>query len=148
MRLSLFLALGLVLCALPAAANSPMHGGGSPNHHFAVHHNRQFTLRPLPEVGGFFFPFGTRFGGFANNGFFGGRGFGDRGFGGGYWGGGYFGGTGYDLGGFVDPPAGPAREPTVIAMAPPPRPLGDDRATVETTASGVTIIRGPGSHHR
>jgi hypothetical protein len=42
----------------------------------------------------------------------------------------------------VIPP--PSSGPVRMAMS---RPVTEERPTVETTASGVTIIRGPGSHH-
>jgi hypothetical protein len=134
MRVSILLAIPLALCALPAAANGPMRTGGSPNHHFAVMHR----FPPLHEVvrlhGRVVFPRFSRWaGGYGN------------GFGGGY---GYYGLGGYDLGGYIDGAGASAPGQAVIAMAPPPRSPGDDRPTVETTTSGVTIIRGPGSHHR
>ena len=40
--------------------------------------------------------------------------------------------------------AAPTSAPVRMAMS---RPVTEERPTVETTASGVTIIRGPGSHH-
>jgi hypothetical protein len=40
--------------------------------------------------------------------------------------------------------AAPTSAPVRMAMS---RPAIEERPTVETTASGVTIIRGPGSHH-
>jgi len=40
-------------------------------------------------------------------------------------------------------PVAPAPPPAAAAAAVP----GDDRATVETTPEGVTIVRGPGSRH-
>lgn len=40
----------------------------------------------------------------------------------------------------------PVLIPLAASFAPPPPP-GDERPTVEATPQGVTIIRGPGSHH-
>jgi hypothetical protein len=127
----------LAVSALPAGANGTFRQGGSPNHPIgAVRHRDTIRLPPLHEILRFHrTPFG---GGFARNGFL------HRGFSGGAI---YYGGTAYDYGGFPTGD-GNAVPPQVIAMAPPPPPSGNDRATVETTASGVTIIRGPGSHRR
>jgi hypothetical protein len=147
--LAIPLALLLALPALPVAANSTTHADGSSNHHFAVRHNaerhvvRQFRLTLLPEL--------ARLHRFAVDnvgrpGFFGRRGlFGGNGFASGT----FYGGSGYDFGGFPYYPSAIDGQPQVFAMAAPPSPrIGDDRATMETTANGVTIIRGPGSHHR
>jgi hypothetical protein len=38
--------------------------------------------------------------------------------------------------------------PATTAPAPaPPRPAAEQRPSVETTAEGVVVVRGPGSHH-
>ena len=51
-------------------------------------------------------------------------------------------------GGYDVPPAGGAPSSTVVvAPPPPPRSEADERPTVEITASGVQIVRGPGTHH-
>jgi len=61
-------------------------------------------------------------------------------------------GDAFDTFGFDEPM--PAPIDTGVALASPlptlprpPRHPGDDRATVETTPFGVTVIRGPGSRH-
>jgi len=56
---------------------------------------------------------------------------------------------GDDLG-YEPPPAAPEVIVALPPAAPAPAPVTserDERATVETTPSGVTIVRGPGSHH-
>ena len=153
MRRSLpFLLAGLVaLLTQPALANQMVVHGSVPHHHhhhvFFHHHNRIFFASPVnPFFSPTFtlaspfiaqpLPFGTWAGG---------------------WGSGAFGG-GFGapvalggVGGFPDS-SGAAAEPRVIVVAAPfggapPRPPEAERPTVEQTASGVTIIRGVGSHH-
>ena len=56
------------------------------------------------------------------------------------------------VGAYEEPALAPAEEGVAPAgpLPPFPRPLrhpGDDRATIETTPFGVTVIRGPGSRH-
>jgi hypothetical protein len=68
----------------------------------------------------------------------------------GAFGGGFGGPVAFGEGGFPDVGAG--AEPRVIVVAapfgaPPARRAEEERATVEQTPSGVTIIRGPGSRH-
>ena len=163
MRRSLpFLLAGLVaLAATPAMANQMVVRGSVPHHHhFFFRHNHVFFHNgnqvAIFGQNPFFFsanpffsptftlsspfiaqplPFGTWAGG---------------------WGAGTFGG-GFGApvalgqgGGFGD--GGAAAEPRVIVVAapfasPPQRPPEYERPTVEQTASGVTIIRGVGSHH-
>jgi hypothetical protein len=36
---------------------------------------------------------------------------------------------------------------TTASALPPPRPAAEQRPSVETTAEGVVVVRGPGSHH-
>jgi hypothetical protein len=45
------------------------------------------------------------------------------------------------------PPVVVLSEPPTAAAPPPPLPELDQRPSVETTAEGVVIVRGPGSHH-
>jgi hypothetical protein len=45
------------------------------------------------------------------------------------------------------PPVVVLREAPPMAAPPPPMPELDQRPSVETTAEGVVIVRGPGSHH-
>ncbi|MGO8915105.1 MAG: hypothetical protein ACLQJR_04290 [Stellaceae bacterium] len=112
MRLSIALALLLILGAVPSTAveRSARHGAFPFARAHRMHHHQLQARRVWPS---FFGP-----------------GYGDWGdFGPGY-------------GDWADPPAG-------YALPPPPAPVGrerDERATVETTPQGVTIIRGPGLH--
>jgi len=151
MRRSLpFLLAGLVaLVAQPAMANQMVVRGSVPHHHHAFFHHRNNHIQFLsPTTAPFFFPptstftlaspfiaqplpFSTWPGGWGSGAFAGGFGYGALG----------------DVGGF---PAASA-EPRVIVVAMPaasatPRRPEDERPTVEQTASGVTIIRGPGAH--
>ena len=68
-----------------------------------------------------------------------------------FFGGGFF-GDAFDTLGFEEPMPAPVDTGVALAsplptMPRPPRHPGDDRATVETTPFGVTVIRGPGSRH-
>lgn len=153
MRSLLFVLAGLLaFLAQPAMANQMMVRGSVSHHHhvffrhnhvFFHHHNRiffasainPFAFSPTFTLASPFIaqplPFSTWPGG---------------------WGSGAFGGGWApvalgDVGGF---PAASA-EPRVIVVAMPaasatPRRPEDERPTVEQTASGVTIIRGPGAH--
>ena len=160
MRRSLpFLMAGLVaLAAAPAMANQMVVRGSVPHHHHFFFRHSHVFFRNSNQVALFgqnpFFPnsfsptftlaspfiaqplpFGTWAGG---------------------WGAGTFGG-GFGApvalgegGGFGD--GGAAVEPRVIVVAAPfagqpQRQAEYERPTVEQTASGVTIIRGVGSHH-
>jgi len=131
MRLTLPVALLLSLPALPAAANS-FHGHGSAgmaNHHFFFHH-QHFPFHGFHRQNPFW----------AWNG---------RGWNGGWgwgWGGPADWGWGWDWNNGA-PGAMTAAQPYAFPPPPPQRLAQDERPTVETTATGVTIIRGPGSHH-
>jgi hypothetical protein len=120
MRLPLLLALLLILPAFPAAAE---HNGsaGAPHVH-GFHHGHAFHFRGFRGS-----PFANGFGGW-----------------------GYFPDWDWGWGGDWAANGGNAVAPPAPAFLPPPRPAGyaaDTRPSVETTAQGVTIIRGPGSHH-
>jgi len=136
MRLSLPLAvLPLLLPALPAAATEA-HGGGhhasgmpfevfrGGHHAFHRHHPFHFHAMRHPFVGP-----------------------GDWGLGWGWGGGGGDGGWGWGepaAAGLAEPAPSPG-----LGMLPPPPPMrtADERPSVESTPQGVTIVRGPGSHH-
>jgi hypothetical protein len=55
-------------------------------------------------------------------------------------------GWGWDGGDWDGGPAGGAETMIVLAGAPPASPAAPAQATVETEA-GVTVVRGPGTHH-
>ena len=74
------------------------------------------------------------------------RGFGTRGTGDlGLLSGGFGWGGGFDTYGAPAIPSAP--QVVVLQQPPPPRPAAEAKMTVETTASGVEIVRGPGSRH-
>jgi|SRR5690348_2093022 len=57
-------------------------------------------------------------------------------------------------GGYYGSDIGPGTPPVImlsvppaVAAAPPQLPAVEQRPSVETTAAGVVIVRGPGSHH-
>jgi hypothetical protein len=138
MRL-LLLVLLLSLPALPAAAGQGVsfsHGAIVAPHFRGFPRGRSF-LRGSPFA-------------FRGHGF--GRGFGRYGYGGLGWGGwGYFPDWDWDWGGdWAAWNGGDGGAATAPAYPPPPPPMryaANPALSVETTPQGVTIIRGPGTHH-
>jgi hypothetical protein len=155
MRRSLpFLLAGLIaLVAQPALANQVVVRGSVPHHHrfFVRHHNHFFSATRLP----IFFssnpflttsPFVSTSHFLSANPFFDGGLFPTSSFGT------FSGGVPVALGGGGEFADGTAAEPRIIVIgspvgAQPPRRPEEERATVEETPSGVTIIRGVGARH-
>lgn len=139
MRFMLALAFLVILALAPPAAAAQRGGGGHGGFgivsarglHLQGRHARPFASGRFDRARGY--------GGGLGYGYWGGLGYG-------YWG---------DLGDFWDWGGMPATydpAPAGRVGYPPPRLLAshderDERASVETTPQGVTIIRGPGSHH-
>jgi hypothetical protein len=135
MRASLLVACLLALVASPAAADRVRHRDADDGLRMHRHHSffsRFSQVSPFSPFfrlrhGGPFSPFATTF----PIGFDDGFGFG-----------------GFDAGaGFGGAPGIVMLNAPPVAAAAPARPMIDDRPSVERTAQGVTIIRGPGSHH-
>ncbi len=161
MRLPLLLVLLVTLPVLPASAGrgggSGGHGafGAAPFRGFPQRHFFPFGVSPNRFPGasyGLSASFGNSPAGFSAPNGFGGRHGSGYGFGGLYgfappyagffpdWDWGWGGNWAWDGGG----------APAIPAALPPDRPLryaAQERPSVETTPEGVTIIRGPGSHH-
>ncbi|HUC65561.1 MAG TPA: hypothetical protein VMA53_09050 [Stellaceae bacterium] len=141
MRRSLSLALLLVAwSALPAAAGhgSAAHGSFHARSHFVRHFNH-FNGSNTLSFNGSFGSFG--FTSFSSNGF---SRFGRSGFGGG-WG---WGLADWDDGGGWS--SGGGAPMVIVVAAAPPRAAAEAPAPAETsiqTEAGVTVVRGPGSHH-
>jgi hypothetical protein len=129
MRLWLVVLVAVILAPFgiaPAVADGMSFHSHSIRPGFVSRHHRHFNRFDRSHAFGI-----------ADNGFFGS----------GLVGNGFFGDAGFGL------PAEGTTNPAYIIVAssgapmPMSRPVAEERPTVETTASGVAIIRGPGSHH-
>jgi hypothetical protein len=126
MRLLLLLALLLTLPVLPAAAeHGGSHGGFGTARMHGFHHGQFFRFRGAP------FAFSRSPYGYGGWGYFP------------DWDWGWDGDWAWNGGGAAPPPAS---APNYL-LPPRPRFATEERPSVETTSQGVTIIRGPGSHH-